>query len=102
MDALVELVDRKPTEVLRTSFHILAFDQTGCFDAEGFRIQEFSRAEIAMTPALAALAIDARTDARVVEASSRFTAQGGQWVPSKTLARAINEAALGRLKCSRL
>jgi hypothetical protein len=100
--AFVELVDRKPTEVVRTSFHILAFDQTGCFDAAGYRQQEFSRAEIAMTPALAELVIDAGTHARVVKASSRFTAQGGHWVPSRALARAINDAALGRLKCSRL
>jgi hypothetical protein len=41
-------------------------------------------------------------DTAVIDSSSRFAAQGGQWVPSTTLVRAIHDAALGRRKCPRL
>jgi hypothetical protein len=43
-------------------------------------------------------------DAAVVDASSRFIAQGGRWQPSPSpsLARHIRRAALGELKCVRL
>jgi hypothetical protein len=38
----------------------------------------------------------------VVDAATRFVAQGGRWVPSKTLQRLIDAAALGQVKCMRL
>ena len=41
-------------------------------------------------------------DDAVVEASSRFIAQGGRWQPSPSLAGRIRQAALGELKCKRL
>jgi hypothetical protein len=39
---------------------------------------------------------------KVVEAESRFVARGGQWNPSQEVARAIDQVALGALKCRRL
>jgi hypothetical protein len=40
--------------------------------------------------------------ATVVDAASRFVAQGGRWTPSGTLARLLDDAALGRAKFQRL
>jgi hypothetical protein len=40
--------------------------------------------------------------ATVVDAASRFVAQGGRWTPSGTLARLPDDAALGRAKFRRL
>lgn len=87
--AVVQLVCRTPTEMLRLTFHILTFDQAGCLDGEAFQQQQSSRFEVAMTPVLRELQIE----------PSRFSARGGVWAPSKPLARAINDVALGRVKC---
>ena len=38
----------------------------------------------------------------VVDAGSRFVAQGGRWQPSLSLEQEILRAALGELKCERL
>jgi len=38
----------------------------------------------------------------VVDAGSRFVAQGGRWQPSPSLEQEILRAALGELKCERL
>jgi hypothetical protein len=42
------------------------------------------------------------TNGTVVDAASRFVAQGGTWAPSGDLARAIDSAAMGRVPCVRL
>jgi hypothetical protein len=34
--------------------------------------------------------------------TSRFMAQGGQWVPSRALARVIDQTALGQRQCRHL
>jgi hypothetical protein len=100
--AVVQLVGRKPTQVVRMTFHILTFDGAGCFNAKTFNRQQFSRFEVGITQLMSVLRTEVDADTGVVDASSRFTAQGGQWVPSTTLARAIHDAALGRGKCTRL
>jgi hypothetical protein len=100
--AVVQLVGRKPTRVVRMTFHILTFDQAGCFNAKTFNRQQFSRFEVGMAPLMSALRNEVDADTGVVDASSRFTAQGSHWVPSTILARAIDDAALGRVKCPRL
>jgi hypothetical protein len=97
-DAIVELIDRKPIRVARLTFGILTFDKEGRFDPRAFEQQQFARAELAMVPLIAAV----ERNAKIVDAASRFVAQGGRWTPSKTLARAIEDAALGRIKCPRL
>jgi hypothetical protein len=98
----VRLIDRKPIEVARTSFHILSFDRTGLFDAQAYLRQEFSRAEVAVAPVLNVLSTDANDRSQVVEATARFAARGGSWVPTRALERVIEDAALGRLRCKRL
>lgn len=97
-DIVVELLDRQAIRVLWTTFGLLTFDDEGYFDPRAFDRHQRARAERALAPLIA----EARSAARVVDAASRFVAQGGRWAPSRTLARLIEEAALGRVKCARL
>jgi len=99
---LVQLRDRKPSAIARTSFHVLAFDANGCFDVAAYLRQEFSRAEVAISPVLAAAASDSKRETPVVEAGARFAARGGSWEPSNSLLGVIHDAALGKRKCPRL
>ena len=97
-EVVVELVGREPAAVVRTSFGLLAIDDAGCVDASRLRAQQHARIETVLAPAFA----DPDRDAQVIEAGSQFIAQGGTWTPSPALARAIDDAALGRRKCPRL
>jgi hypothetical protein len=99
---VVQLVERQPKAILRMTFHVLTFDQAGCLDSDAFRRQEFSRAEVALAPALSPFTTEVGADASVVDASSQFAARGGLWVLSRTLECTINDVALGRAKCLRL
>ncbi len=54
--------------------------------------------ESALAPAFAS----PDPNATVMDAASRFVAQGGAWTPSADLARAIDDAAMGRVPCRRL
>ena len=96
--AVVELVGRVPTRVIRNTFAILVFDGEGCIDTGKFGKHQLAFTESALAP------VSAVSDrhATVVDATTRFVAQGGSWTPSSTLARTINAAALGQLQCRRL
>jgi hypothetical protein len=95
---LVELINRQPTEVVRMTFAIFTFGDGGRFERDPFVRQQSSLAELAMAPVIA----DRHSDSDVVDAASRFIAHGGDWTPSRTLARAIEDAALGRTRCPQL
>jgi len=95
---VVELMDRQVIGVVWTTFGFLTFDGEGCFDPGAYDRHQRARAELALAPLIAETS---KTDA-VVDASSRFVAQGGRWTPSRILARLIEEAALGRAKYKRL
>ena len=99
--ALIESSGGEPRKVIRTSFHMFAFDPNGFFDAAAYLRQESSRAEAALMPALTAAAANTAFETPVVEAEARFVARGGSWEPSRALLRAIRDAALGELKCPR-
>lgn len=94
-DAIVELIRREPVRVIRITFDILTFDDEGCFDPRIFGEQQLARAEFATGQAIAV----PDGDTNVVDAANQFVAQGSRWAPSKALARAIDDAALGRIKC---
>jgi hypothetical protein len=66
--------------------------------ASVFDRQQRALVELAIAPVIG----QSEGPANVVEAAERFVAQGGRWVPSRSLERRIEEAALGRLKCPRL
>jgi hypothetical protein len=97
-DVVVELAGRVPVRVLRSTFAILAFDKDGHIDSGRFSKQQWALAESALAPALDV----SRTKGAIFEATDRFIAQGGTWQPSGALARAIDAAALGRMRCRRL
>ncbi len=95
---VVELANRAPVRIVRRTFAILSFDREGRLDLERFGQQQAALAEAAMAPVFGG----AERNETVVDAASRFVAQGGQWQPTARLARAIDETAMGRLPCRRL
>ena len=99
VDAIVELRDRAPCAVVRLVYEILAFDAQGRFDSHTFKRQNWALVELQMNPVLGQATT---SDSEVVDASSRFIAQGGRWQPSPELVRRIHQAALGEIKCERL
>jgi len=97
-DVVVELDGRLPVRVAMRNFGFMSFDLEGRIDLDLMRRQQWARAEVALGSAF-----DEPTGQKaVVDASARFVARGGMWRPSKALADAIDEAALGRRKCQRL
>ncbi len=97
-DVLVEMQDRRAIRVFRVAFSFLVFDAEGCVDAAAFQQQQWARAELALAP----LATESEKTLVVVDAATRFVSQGGNWRPSGKLARLIDQAALDRIKYTRL
>jgi len=85
----VELVDRRPTRVIRTTFNMLAF-----LDRDAYQRHQWARAEAAFAPVFNASGN--QTD--VVAAEARFVAQGGRWTPSPAVAKLIEQAVLGLIR----
>ncbi len=97
-DVGVQLVNRQPICVVRITFSFVTFDAEGYFDAGGYLRHQFARAEAGWERHANAPG----SNGTVVDASTRFVAQGGLWTPSRSLSRLIDEAALGRGKYTRL
>ena len=97
-DLLVELVDRQPMRVVRCAYGIFTFNADGCFDPKSFERQQWARAEQAFAP----ISIELGGTSTVVDAKTRFVAQGGRWTPSQALACRICDAALERGSYARL
>ncbi|MGH8789382.1 MAG: hypothetical protein ACREYA_30455, partial [Cupriavidus necator] len=76
----------------------LTFDDEGRIDSGKFGKQQLALADSILAPVFAV----SDSNETIVDAANRFVAQGGSWAPSSTLARAIDDAALGRLPCRRL
>ena len=98
VEVVVELAGREPVAVVRQAFAVLAIDAAGRVDLARLRKQQYARIETALAPVFA----DPHRDEKIVEAGEQFIAQGGTWTPSPALARAIDDAALGRQRCPRL
>ena len=94
----VKLADRKPLCVVRNTFGFLTFDNEGCFDVSAFNQHQWARAELGLARSIA----EPASAGTVVDAATRFVAQGGLWTPSRALQRLLNAAALGQVKCERL
>ena len=102
-DLLVELLNRQPIRIVRSTYGIFTFNADGCFDPNTFERQQWARAEQALAP----LSIEVGGASTVVDAKTRFFAQEGNWIPSPALAYQIGDAALERgiytrLQASRL
>ncbi len=103
-EAIVEFRDRVPCAVVRLVYEMLRFDAQGQLDRAALVRQSAARAELLMARVVGGLTTneDATNDDAVVDAGSRFIAQGGCWQPSPSLARRIHRAALGELSCKQL
>jgi hypothetical protein len=97
-DVAVELMDRQPVRVVRTTFSILTFNSEGFLDPAAFEQHQRARAELALAPALGPPA----RHATIVAATPRFVDQGGRWVPSTDVVNLLKRAAMERMKCLRL
>jgi hypothetical protein len=97
---VVELVARNPVRVVPNTFSIPAFDAEGRIDPSRFEKRQFALAESVVAPVFAVF--DDDSNQTVVDATSRFIAQGGQWVPSRALTRVIDQTALGQRQCRHL
>ena len=91
-EVLVQLGDRRPIRVVRRVYYVVSFDEAGRLDTTRFQQQQWSLAESALDRVFNV----PRDDDRVLDAASRFVAQGGQWRPSNDLAQRIDDAALGK------
>ncbi len=98
VEVVVELAGREPVAVVRQAFAVLAIDAAGRVDLARLRKQQYARIETALAPVFS----DPHRDEKIVDAGEQFIAQGGTWTPSPSLARAIDDAALGRQRCPRL
>jgi hypothetical protein len=99
VEAVVELHEGRPRAVVRLVYQMLGFDGEGRLDRDAFLRQNVALAELAVSRALGG---SAGKDTAIVDASSRFLAQGGCWQSSPSLRRDILRAALGELRCERL
>ncbi|MFM0632716.1 hypothetical protein [Paraburkholderia xenovorans] len=97
---VVQLEATNPVRVVRNTFSILTFDAEGHIDTSRFEKQQLALAESAFAPGFAGF--DDGGNQTVVDATSRFIAQGGQWAPLRALARVINQTALDHQKCRHL
>jgi hypothetical protein len=95
---IVELVGGVPVRVVRSTFATLSFDEDGRMDSGMFTRQQWALAESTLDPALAST----KHEEKVLDAATRFIARGRRWRPSASLARTINEAALGQVDRHRL
>ncbi|MGB5200941.1 MAG: hypothetical protein WBR56_13670 [Sedimenticolaceae bacterium] len=98
-EAIVEVRDRVPYAVVRLVYEMLGFDAEGRLDRSTFIRQNAALAELVMD---AVIPRTVTKETTVVDAGSRFVAQGGRWQPSPSLEQEILRAALGELKCERL
>jgi hypothetical protein len=95
---VIELADREPRRVLRTSFSIIDIGTDGLLDVARLNAQQVARVDSLMAGVLG----QPGRGAAVVDAATRFIARGGSWQPDHQLQRRIEAAALGRLRCRRV
>ena len=97
-EAVVELRDRAPYRVARLVYEILRFDDQGRLDVETFSHQNAALVDVMLRGTLT----KNTNNTAIIDASSRFVAQGGRWQPSPSLERQVCQAALDEVKYQRL
>ena len=97
--AIVEIRDRTPCAVARLVYQMLGFDARGRLERRAFLRQNVALADLVAGPVVVG---STTNEATIVQASSRFVAQGSLWQPSPSLEQQILRAALGELRCKRL
>ncbi len=96
-DLVIELIDRVPSSVCRETFAILEFDRLGCLDTGRFEKQQVALVDAMLEIMMA----DKKAATNVVDATQRFVAQGGTWLPTGALRVQIEKVALGIIDCLR-
>ena len=96
--ATVEIQDRLPYRVVRVNYELLQFDDQGQLDIETFNHQNAALVDVMLENTLTS----SRSNTAIIDASSRFIAQGGRWNPSTSLEWRICQAALDEFKYNRL
>lgn len=94
-EVMIEIVDRKPWRVYRTTFTIFQFDQQGCVDAGRYEEQQMAMVEVMIAPVFGGK----KSTNNIVDAKEKFVAQGGSWSPSVSLKNQIEKTAMGLLDC---
>ena len=92
VEIVVEIQNRVPSRVVQFTCDMLSFDDEGRLDSKEFERRQAARAELALFE-------PERSGSKIVDASSRFVAKGGRWLPSPSLARLLRHAALGKIRC---
>ena len=92
-EILVELANRVPVRVVRRVYFVVNFDVAGRLDKERFKQQRWALAQSALHQALATPSDD--DEDSIIEAASRFIAQGAKWRPQAALAQQLDDSALG-------
>ena len=98
VEGIVRLIDAKPATLVRITHDILTFDKHGRLDRQLLDQHQMARFEVKLLPE----ARSTNSENKVFDASSKFLAKGGQWTPSRGMAKAIEDALLDRTKCPRL
>lgn len=96
--AIVELQDRVPYRVVRVLYEILRFDEQGKLDVGTFGQQNAALIDVMLESTLT----NNTSDTAIIDASSRFVAQGGRWNPSPSQEWRVCQAALDEIKYKRL
>ena len=77
-EILVQLDERRPIRVVRRVYFIVRFDEAGRLDTARFQEQQWALAQ----SVLGGVFDEPADNERVLDAASRFIAQGGRWRPS--------------------
>ena len=96
-EVIVEFIGSTPVRLVRLAYSMLVFDANGRINSNAHLMQQAARVGLALSPVMGN---PARMDS-VIDATERFVAAGGAWKPSENLARAIEDAVLGKRKCLR-
>lgn len=92
-EIVIELHEREPIRVLRSSFSIVTFN------ADGALVPPLSDRHVRAAVELALPLAGPAGGSPLVDASTRFVARGGQWSPTPAQRQLIENTALGRMTC---
>jgi hypothetical protein len=93
---VINLVDRRPIEVVRNEFAYLDFDEAG-----RFKEPEYEKVESSALDMLDFFSLEQQQDKRVIDARDKFARKRyfdkNRWEPTDEIVTAIAEAIVGKL-----
>lgn len=97
-ELIVELEDRKPTSVIRASYYLLRFSEGGIPDSARLGRQMIAAVDWSWMTQSG----ENKKSNNVIDKHQQFVHRGARWSPTAVEVGRIEDAALGRLKTSRL